>query len=107
MKMIFSPYWNLIILKVLQINNMDMKFFIFRFLLIFFLYSHSCIIWAQHVKGRVTDESGVPLEYASVMIVDANDSTLIAGCVTNAGGEFEFERMYPKEPHIKSKIHRL
>ena len=101
--MIFSPYWNLIILKVLQINNMDMKFFIFRFLLIFFLYSHSCIIWAQHVKGRVTDESGVPLEYASVMIVDANDSTLIAGCVTNAGGEFEFERMYPKELILRVK----
>ena len=43
---------------------------------------------AAKVTGHVVDESGAPLAYANIALLDAADSTFISGGVSNAGGDF-------------------
>ncbi len=43
------------------------------------------------IKGQLTDEKGVVLEYANVLLLNPTDSTLIKGVVTGLDGEFTFE----------------
>ncbi len=40
----------------------------------------------QNLKGRVSAEDGKPLEYVSVALLSAKDSTVITGCATQADG---------------------
>ena len=40
------------------------------------------------VEGRVSDESGVPLEFVNVVLVKPADSSLIKATITNSSGEF-------------------
>lgn len=43
------------------------------------------------IKGKLIDEKKAVLEYANVLLLNPNDSTLIKGVVTNLEGEFVFE----------------
>lgn len=45
----------------------------------------------RHLKGRLIDESGDPLVYATVAIYTPQDSTLIDGGVTNDSGILSFQ----------------
>lgn len=62
-----------------------------RFLLLIFWLS-STLVLAQSdykVKGVVIDsESGKPLEFATVSLLSASDSSLVSGNITNLNGEF-------------------
>jgi len=43
---------------------------------------------ALHYKGRLIDETRQPVVSANVMLLSAQDSTFLAGGVSNAGGDF-------------------
>jgi hypothetical protein len=54
--------------------------------------------WAQSplkgkVKGSIQDKAGKPLEFVSVMLVKASDSTLVKGDLSSATGTFAFENV--------------
>lgn len=48
---------------------------------------------AQYTKisGSVTDTTGKPLEFATVMLLKAQDSTLVRGAISDAAGHYELE----------------
>ncbi len=43
------------------------------------------------VSGAVKDGAGKPMEFVTVMLLKAQDSTLVKGAVSNAAGAYEFE----------------
>ncbi|NDV58739.1 TonB-dependent receptor [Bacteroides sp. 519] len=57
-----------------------------KLLLAFLLYVLSTT--AQSVTGVITDAQQQPIEYANVVLLVQQDSTFIAGAVTDAGGNF-------------------
>lgn len=61
---------------------MRMTMFIIAFLF--------CIgnVEAQGVKGKVVDENKEPVEYASVLLMQGNDSSFVRGTVSDKNGDF-------------------
>lgn len=47
---------------------------------------------AQSVRGRVLDENGVPISFATMRLLVPQDSTVINGGVSDANGSFEVDR---------------
>lgn len=45
------------------------------------------------ISGRVTDPSGQPLEFVVVTLLDASDSSLVKGALTNSDGEYLLENI--------------
>lgn len=52
------------------------------------LAAHALFATSEPISGTVVDELGNPLEFANVTLLTLNDSTLIDGAVTDAGGQF-------------------
>lgn len=48
-------------------------------------------VFAQKITGITLDASGKPQEFANVLVLQAKDSSLIKGAVTDADGHFEIE----------------
>lgn len=53
-------------------------------------WANSLFAQVQNFKGRVGAEDGKPLEYVSVALLSAKDSTAITGCATQADGTWAF-----------------
>ncbi|MCI6117894.1 MAG: outer membrane beta-barrel protein [Prevotella sp.] len=51
-----------------------------------------CQLSAQSLIGKVTDENGQPMEFATVSLRSLPDSAIVAGCITDAKGQFSIER---------------
>lgn len=66
-------------------------------LLLIFSFSFAFTSKAQNhsLKGLVFDTSAAPLAYASVVLLNPNDSTLAFYGITNASGEFEIKNIQP------------
>jgi iron complex outermembrane recepter protein len=86
----FMPYFILqknhnptLVMKKLR-NNL--------FLLAFTLVA-SISLQAQKINGIVSDASGKAQEFATVMLMKAQDSTLTKGAVTDMDGKFEIENV--------------
>ena len=47
---------------------------------------------AQNLIGIVTDENGQPMEFATISLRSLPDSAIVAGCITDAKGQFSIER---------------
>jgi hypothetical protein len=47
------------------------------------------------IEGNVSDEQGQPIEYVTVLLLQPQDSTVIAGAVTNATGHYSFLPVAP------------
>lgn len=56
---------------------------------------------AQTLSGKVTDEQNQPIEFANVALFILPDSSLITGTVTNANGEFSFEKVETKNAFLR------
>lgn len=52
------------------------------------LTSHTLFAASGPITGTVVDELGNPLEFANITLLTLNDSTLVDGTVTDAGGQF-------------------
>ena len=59
---------------------------------IIILLATICQLSAQNLIGRVTDEEGQPMEFATVSLRSLPDSSIVAGCITDAKGQFCIER---------------
>ncbi len=81
---------------------MDTKKNFLKFILFLLLSNYACIAWGQYVKGCVTDEVGVPIEYVSILILSEKDSTFVTGSITNARGEFEIELTSQRKHLLKA-----
>jgi iron complex outermembrane receptor protein len=46
------------------------------------------------IRGVITDESGSPLEYATVALYDQTDSSLVTGIVTDESGAFSLDNIH-------------
>jgi outer membrane receptor protein involved in Fe transport len=57
------------------------------------------------IKGKVIEAtSNTPVEYATVTLYNAKDSSMIAGVITNADGSFEFKKLDAGEYNIIVKF---
>jgi len=65
----------------------------FRFTLLLLLCGATHALFAQTISGRVTDDVGKGVEFATVTLLKANDSTLVKGEITDAQGGFSFEKI--------------
>lgn len=48
--------------------------------------------WGQNISGTVQDIKGIPLENATVLLLNASDSSYVAGCVTDSLGKYDLEQ---------------
>lgn len=56
----------------------------------------SCLslgVAAQGLSGRVADRQGTPIAFANIVVLSAQDSTLISGAVSDEGGHFLLEKI--------------
>jgi len=61
--------------------------YIYRIFMLFFSISN--VLVAQKISGKLVDENKVPMEFASVILLAAKDSTMVEFTNTNRKGEFE------------------
>lgn len=47
--------------------------------------------YAQNITGKAADESNMPIGYANVLLLNAADSSFVAGCITSEDGSFKIE----------------
>ena len=59
---------------------------------IIILLATICQLSAQNLIGIVTDENEQPMEFATVSLRSLPDSSIVAGCITDAKGQFCIER---------------
>ncbi len=57
---------------------------------------------AQTIAGRLTQTNGSPLEMATVLLLKANDSSLVKGAVADFEGRFEMEGNMPNGRYFLS-----
>lgn len=76
---------------------MQTKFFLIAIATLFFGFGIS----AQTITGKVTDSENQPIEFANVALYSLPDSALVTGTVTNANGEFMFEKAETKNAFLK------
>ena len=67
-----------------------MKFSIFYFLCIFGVFTMDAQVT---VKGTVKDENGTIVAFASAALINATDSTLVRGSLTDENGEYKIENV--------------
>lgn len=78
--------------KLFKIQNRKMKTFAFQLLLCLLLLSK--LTSAQNtVSGLVSDASGKPLPFATILLITASDSSLVRGDFSSAQGGFLFENI--------------
>jgi len=54
-----------------------------------FCLSISNVLVAQKISGKLVDENKTPMEYASVILLDAKDSTMVEFTISKRSGEFD------------------
>jgi len=72
-------------------NSEKMKKLIY--LLSFIIISSYSFAQNGIIKGQIVDDSGAALEYANVLLLNAADSSLYKGGLSEAEGKFVFERV--------------
>lgn len=75
---------------------MSINYFFLRPIKLFFLnllFFTTCISWGQSfsVSGIVKDQENVSVAYSNVLLLQAEDSTIISGTTTDENGQFNFE----------------
>jgi hypothetical protein len=66
-----------------------------KLLLVFLISNFPVSICSAQTKiyGKITDTSGKPVLYANVLLLNAKDSVLVKGTLTNESGRFTFENI--------------
>lgn len=74
-----------------------------QILLSMFLLTCLCS-YAQkgRVSGKVVDTNGQPMEYATIMLLQASDSSLVKGAVSDSLGHYLFEQVPSGNYHISA-----
>ncbi|HEY8937466.1 MAG TPA: TonB-dependent receptor [Cyclobacteriaceae bacterium] len=70
-------------------------------LITFILVSHLVLAQRYTIKGNVVDTVSSPMPYATVVLLQAKDSTLVNFGVTNTKGAFELKNIASGNYHLK------
>jgi len=62
--------------------------------LLFFIFQSNIQAQNSHISGTVQDENTVAMEFVNILLLNASDSTMLKGTISNSEGEFEIN---PKE----------
>lgn len=68
------------------------------------LLSVNSFLNAQKIMGQIMDDKGKPAEFVSIMLLQARDSALTKGAITDADGKFEFEKMEKNNYFIRASL---
>ncbi|WP_017732671.1 outer membrane beta-barrel family protein [Nafulsella turpanensis] len=60
---------------------------------LFLLVAYSGFTQTAKVSGKITDSKGQPLEYATIMLLRASDSSLVKGAISDSTGSYHFEKL--------------
>jgi iron complex outermembrane recepter protein len=72
--------------------------------ILFFAFLSICnLVSAQKIQGKVLDSAGKPVEYASVILYQASDSSLVKGNATNEKGEYQLQNIEPGSYFINAQ----
>ena len=74
------------------------------FSLLLFLFSFTLTAQNAQVSGKLVDDQGSPLGFANVLLLNASDSTLHRGDISDAEGAFFFEKIEQGNYIIKSSM---
>lgn len=79
-----------------------MKMFVVKkvFICLFLLFSGMDVI-AQSISGKVTDEQGLPVEFANIVLLSPVDSSFVQGTVSDMNGHFELQVSTPRSYLMK------
>ncbi len=73
-----------------------------QFILLFIIFPNLLYAQKGSVSGRITDaKTNQPLEYASVAVYNATDSSLINGTITAGNGFFKFDKLAESKSFIR------
>lgn len=62
-------------------------------------------VFSQTIKGKLVDSmENVPIEYASVVVYNQKDSTLVTGTVTSQEGDFEIQNVKPGRYYLTAQF---
>lgn len=61
-------------------------------LLLIAAFTQSTAQTSGTITGKVTDETGAPVEFANALLLSASDSSLVKGALTDSSGTFVFEK---------------
>lgn len=78
-----------------------MKNLITAFFLLIYSFSYS---QSASIKGQVLDANNVPLEFANVLLLSAEDSTLVRGAITEGEGFYSFSNIETGSYLIESSL---
>ncbi len=59
---------------------------------------------AQKISGQIQQADGAPAEFATVLLYQALDTTLVKGSISDAGGAYEFENIAAGRYFIKTQL---
>ena len=59
------------------------------------LFTCSILINAQDISGKLIDKTGKGIEYATITLMSAADSSLVKGAISEEDGSFIFENTAP------------
>lgn len=72
--------------------------------LLFIILAVCCNLYstyAQTITGQVIDENDIPIGYANVLLLNSNDSSFVAGCITSEDGKLRLENTEQKGNLLK------
>ena len=70
------------------------------FFLIFLCFALSAQNQVHEIRGKVLSESGAPIEFATIKLLKAIDSTLINAMYADEQGQFKFNAVNCQETYI-------
>ncbi|MBL7826249.1 MAG: TonB-dependent receptor, partial [Saprospiraceae bacterium] len=62
------------------------------------------VLQAQKISGVVLHSDGTPAEFATVLLHNAADSTLVKGAISNDTGNFDFEQIQTGKYFLRSNL---
>lgn len=72
---------------------------------VFILLSGNVFAQMASIKGVVFDQvAKTPMEFASVSVFKSADSSLVNGTITDASGQFNFERLSPGDYYLEAQF---
>jgi len=81
-----------------------MKSNIFLSVVLFFVFISSQAQTNFEISGKVTDDSSAEIPFANVLLLRANDSTLVKGAISSETGVFTFEDVVGDRYFIESSV---
>ncbi len=74
------------------------------FLTVTLLIGVSNLLFAQKITGQIVDDKAKPAEFVSIMLLQAQDSTLAKGAITDMDGKYELENVEKGKYFIRASL---